>query len=59
MEATHPNFSFMIRPVLGGVKAWFDDPSHWAEYEAWHIKKYGRAPTGGYGCPKNRKEESK
>ena len=41
------------RSVLKSVKMWFDDPTHWAEYEAWHIKKYGRVPTSGYGCPYN------
>lgn len=50
------SMKILTRGVLSGVKQWFDDPAHWAEYAAWHIRKYGLPPSGGYGCPETREE---
>ena len=47
----------LVHGTLSGVKRFFSDPAQWEAYAAWHVKRYGRPPERGFGCPESRRDE--
>lgn len=44
----------LVHGTLSGVKRFFSDPAQWEAYAAWHVKRYGRPPERGFGCPESK-----
>lgn len=50
----------VCEPLVIGALAYFEDPANWADFETWHIKRYGRPPSKkSYGHPDERKEKKR